>query len=88
VAILEPNRVYSSETKGQSSSDPTSYATSITHSKNQPRNNYQHQKTEKNQLETPDPRERPYRQGPLENPKFENHQAETRPENPHPIARV
>jgi hypothetical protein len=48
VAILEPNSVYSSETKGQSSSDPTFYATSTTHSKNQPRNNAQHQKTKKN----------------------------------------
>jgi hypothetical protein len=86
VAILEPNLVYSSTTKGQSSSDPTSYATSTNHSKNQPRSNAQHQKTEKNQLETPDPQERPYEQGPLENPKSENHQAETTPQNPHPIA--
>jgi hypothetical protein len=66
-------------TKGQSSSDPTSYATSTTHSKNQPRNNAQHQKTEKNQLEKPDPQERPYTQGPLENPKSESHRAETTP---------
>jgi hypothetical protein len=43
-------------------------------------------KTDKNQLETPDPRERPYRQGPLESPKSENHQAETTPQNPHPTA--
>jgi hypothetical protein len=50
------------------------------------RNNTQHQKTEKNQLETPDPRERPYRQGALESPKSEDHQAETTPQNPHPIA--
>jgi hypothetical protein len=69
VAILGPNLVYSSETKGQRLSDPTSYATFITHSKNQPRSNAQHQKTEKNQLETPDSQERPYRQGLLENPK-------------------
>jgi hypothetical protein len=69
----------------QSSSDPTSYATYTTHSKNQPRNNTQHQKTEKNQLQTLDPWERPYRQGPLESPKSENHQAETTPQNPHPI---
>jgi hypothetical protein len=82
VAILGPNCVYSSETKGQISGDPTSYATSTTHSKNQPRNNAQHQKTEKDQLKTPDPRERPYRQGPLESPKFENYQAETAPQNP------
>jgi hypothetical protein len=47
--------------KGQSSSDPTSYATSTTHSKNQPRNNAQPQKTEKNKLKTPNPQERPYR---------------------------
>jgi hypothetical protein len=86
MAILEPNRVYSSETKGQRSSDPTSYATSTTHTKNQLRNNAQHQKTEKNQLETLDPRERPYRQGPLQNPKSKNHQAETTPQNPHTIA--
>jgi hypothetical protein len=57
VAILGPNLVYSSETKGKSSSDPTSYATSTTHSKNQPRSNAQHLKTEKNQLDTPDPQE-------------------------------
>jgi hypothetical protein len=37
---------------------------------------------------TPDPRERPYRQSPLENPKSENHQAETTPQNPHPIAGI
>jgi hypothetical protein len=72
--------------KGQSSSDPTSYGTSTTHSENQPRNNTPHPKTEKNQLETPDPRERPYRQGPLESPKSENHLVETTPQNPHPIA--
>jgi hypothetical protein len=74
------------ETKGQSSSDPTSYATSTTHSKSQPRNNAQHQKTKKNQLETPNPWERPYRQGPLESPKSENHQVETTPSSPHPTA--
>jgi hypothetical protein len=62
------------------------YATSTTHSKNQPRNNAQHQKTKKNQLETPEPWERPYRQDPLENPKSENHQVETTPQNPHPTA--
>jgi hypothetical protein len=45
VAILGPNWVDSSETKGQSSSDPTSYATSTTHSKNQPKSNAPHQKT-------------------------------------------
>jgi hypothetical protein len=39
----------------------------------------------KNQLETPDPRERPYKQGPLKSPKSENHKAETTPQNPHPI---
>jgi hypothetical protein len=76
------------ETKGQSSSDPTSYATSTTHSKNQPRNNAPLQKTEKNQHETPDPWEQPYRQGPLENPKSENYQAETTPQNPHPTAKT
>jgi hypothetical protein len=86
VAILGPNRVYSSETKGQCSSDPTSYATTTTHSKNQPKSNAQHQKTEKNQVEPPNPQERPYRQGPLESLKFENHQAETTPQYPHPIA--
>jgi hypothetical protein len=43
-------------------------------------------KRRKNQLETPDPRERPYRQGPLESPEFENYQAETTPQNPHPTA--
>jgi hypothetical protein len=43
--------------KGRSSSEPTSYATSTTHSKTQARSNAQHQKTEKNQLETHDPRE-------------------------------
>jgi hypothetical protein len=39
---------------------------------------------EKNQLEILDPRERPCKQGPLENLKSENHQAETTPQNPHP----
>jgi hypothetical protein len=43
-------------------------------------------KTEKNQHEIPDPLERPYRQGPLESPKSENHLAETTPQNPHPTA--
>jgi hypothetical protein len=86
VAILGPNSVYSSETKDQSSSDPTSYATSTTHSKNQPRSNAQQKKTKKNQFETPEPQEQSYRQGPLENPKSENHQAETTPQNPHPTA--
>jgi hypothetical protein len=38
----------------------------------------------RNQHETPDPRERPYKQGPLESPKSENHQVETTPQNPHP----
>jgi hydroxymethylpyrimidine pyrophosphatase-like HAD family hydrolase len=52
---------------------------------NQPRNNAQHQKTEKSQLETLDPRERPHKQDPLENPKSENQQDETTPQNPHPI---
>jgi hypothetical protein len=74
--------------KGQSSSDPTSYATSTTHSENKPGIIAQHQKTEKNQLETPNPRERPYRQGLLENPKSENHQVETTPQNPHPTAKT
>jgi hypothetical protein len=27
-----------------------------------------------------------HRQGPLDSPKFENHQAKTTPQNPHPIA--
>jgi hypothetical protein len=72
--------------KGQSSSDPTSYATSTTHSKNQLGNNAQYQKTEKKQLETPDPRERLYGQGLLKNPKSENHLAETTPQNPHTTA--
>jgi hypothetical protein len=40
----------------------------------------------KNQLETPDPQERPNRQGPLESQKSENHQTETTPQNPHPTA--
>jgi hypothetical protein len=44
------------------------------------------QKTEKNQLETPDPKERQYRQGPLESSKFENHHAKTTPQILHPIA--
>jgi hypothetical protein len=70
--------------KGQSSSDPTSYANSITHLKNQPRNNAPHPKTKKNEHETPDPREQQYKQGPIESPKSENHQAETTPQNPHP----
>jgi hypothetical protein len=39
---------------------------------------------EKNQLKTLDPREQPCKQGPLENPKSENHQAETTSQNPHP----
>jgi hypothetical protein len=51
-----------------------------------PKSNESHQKTERNPLGTLDPRERPYKLGPLENPKFENHQAETTPQNPHPIA--
>jgi hypothetical protein len=70
-AILGPSRGHSSETKNQSSSDPTFYATSTNQPKHPQQDTKMNQLIEKNQLRKSNPQERSYRQDRLKNQAHE-----------------